>query len=128
MRARGHMSPGERSDFNDLPLRIVSRPLACLLAVLKISRPHLAAVFSKPLPVTLELAILHMALSLDASVLVPVDAFFHVFSQWNKSSLSEFKGPNPGGFDGDALREVRKADATGYHHLRTHRSSMYQLR
>src|SRR4030081_876179 len=55
-------SARELGEFDDLSGGIVGGPLAHLLAISKIARPHFAAVFSEPLPASLELALLSCGL------------------------------------------------------------------
>jgi hypothetical protein len=64
-------------DFGDLSLGVIGRPFTCLLAVLKISGSHFAAVLSEPLPISCEHVINDVTPGLDASVLMTVDALFH---------------------------------------------------
>jgi hypothetical protein len=56
------------TEFDDLSFGVVGRQFAHLLAILKVSGTHFAAVLSEPLPISLKLAVLHVTTGLDAPI------------------------------------------------------------
>ena len=65
----------EVRDFMDLSLFVVSDPLANLFTVLEMSRAHLRAVLSEPLPITNENSAGLLSFGPDAPIFVILDVF-----------------------------------------------------
>jgi hypothetical protein len=67
--------------FDDFSLGVVSGPLAHLLSILKIPRPHFGAVLPEPLPISSQHVVDGMTLRPDASVLMAVNSLLHAIPQ-----------------------------------------------